>query len=298
MGLRDAIPAIRTLLAKGDSEAPLALAELGDGDSIPEIRKLLSAKRYDHRKTAACTALALLNDIESVEAIGRMRDEAATARRIWPALKAMDAPDGAALPETIGPYGYSTASEYQPQLMEGTNSTHGFPRYLSVRAAATVRAKRSVENLQVWLGQEGGEYPGLIAAAALARMGRSEGAAALLKAERLLFCLNAARRPDAWAKLDGVSTRLDHYGTFESIHRALAKEAALEIEGPPAGSDARVAWERVHQRFRKWGRPATLAEAFEMIEDQRWSVVLENDRLRVLPHDDAVLFWTAWAKSR
>ncbi len=296
VGNPDAIPGLRGLLERKRVSAAVALAELGDRESIPAIRPFLASRVHGHPGTA-CTALALLDDVESAARIGAMED-AGVARRIWPALKSMDGPDGAALPEKEGYSGDWSSSEYQPALREGTNSTYGFPRFLGVRGAATARAGRSTEALVSWLGKSGSDSPGLIAAAALTRMGRTEGIPSLLEAERLLFCLNSVRRPEAWARLEGKTTSLNLYAPYEKIHRALAREAGLELEGPPDGSDARKAWVDVHQRFRKWGRPATLAEAFEMLEDARWSVVLEEDRLRIVPQDEALGFWSRWARTR
>ncbi len=295
IGERKAIPVLRELLAKGDPEAALALGELGDRESIPALRNLLAHRDLSPR-VAASTALALLDDQESAQRIGAM-DVAGVAKRIWPVLQGRATADGAALALDRPDRGSSYwDSEYHPQIQEGTNSTYGLPRYLAVRANATVRAGAPAEALEAILEKEGDEYPGVIAAAALVRMGRKEGVSWLLQHNRTTFGLNALRSPGTWAKLEAKTTALKAYATYEQIHRTLAKEAGLDVEGPPAGSDAHRAWTAVHQAFRKWGRPATIAEGFEMIEDFRWSVILESDRIRIVPIDEALPFWREWAK--
>jgi HEAT repeat protein len=296
MGCRDAVPELRKFMATGRADAVTALATLRDRESIPAIRALL--KNSDERmRGAACWALAVLDDVESLEQIREMK-EADDIRKIWPRLGSPIHPDGAALPTKVArntPYG---DSEFAWAISEGTNTSHGFPRYLSARAAATVRAGRTVEELKPWMGKEGDEYHGLIASAALARMGRREGAPALLEAERLLFALNGIRAPETLKLLESKTTSLDLYAPYEKIHRALAAEAGLALEGPPADSDAHVAWTQMHQRYWKLGRPATIAEAFEMLEDDRWSIVLENDRIRVVPQDAALKFWSDWFEGK
>lgn len=293
MGLRDAVPSLRESLARGESQAAVQLAELGDRESLPAIRKLLENPDVDVRRNAT-SALAMLEDTESL-GILRAVPEAPSLSLIWPAIGRAPEIDDAALPLIGTPPGVSWSGEYSAALVEGTNSTYGFPRYLSVRAAASVRGGRTPEQLLPWLGKTGNDYPGLIASAALARLGRKEGIPDLLEADHLLMSLNAARNPETWRRLESKTTMLNTYAPYQEVHQALAKEAGLELEGPPKDSDAYIAWSHVHQRFHKWGRPPTITEAFEMMDESRWSIVLEKDKIRVVPHDQAVILWTEWA---
>lgn len=290
MGDRRAIPGLREFLNPPDGSALIALAELEDRESIPAFRALLTNRDRNLRQ-AACTALALLDERESIPAISKLGNEADTARRIRPALN-QERPDSAVL--TLGPdqtvWG---GTEYAPQISYGTNSTHGFPRYLSVRAAATARSAANVGMLFQMM-KNGGEY-GPYAAAALVRMGHREGLAAVLESERYTAGLNALRRPAAWKALEGKTTTLTLYAPYQDIHKRLAAEAGLPLEGPPEGSDAHKAWTDVHNRLRKWGRGPSIAEAFELIEDDRWSVVFEDDRVRIVPRDQAKELWARWA---
>jgi hypothetical protein len=119
----------------------------------------------------------------------------------------------------------------------------------------------------------------------------------LLDAGRPLFSLNRLRRPEAFDRLEQRTIALRLYGTYEELHRRLAREAGLALEGPPADSPARQAWSNVHQTFEKWGAPPSLVQSFDLLEDDRWCVVLEEDRLRILPLDEGLAFWRAWQKS-
>lgn len=289
MGDPRAIPGVREFLNPPNMTAVVALAELGDRESLPSIRLLLS-NRDRNLRGAACTALAILDDRESIAAVSKLGPEADTARRIWPAL-GQERRDSGAVAPGADQHTWS-GTEYGPQLIYGSHSTHGYPRYISVRAVATARSGVDVDSLRQIAESEGERA--LYASAALVRLGRREGLAHLLKEDHFIVALNRLRRPETWAWLDGKPSTVNAYAPYRVLHERLAAEAGLRLEGPPPASDAHKAWTDVYNRLGKWGRPPSIVEAFELIEDSRWSVVFEADRIRIVPLDQAKSVWTLW----
>jgi HEAT repeat protein len=295
VGNKDVLPALRKRLTTHPSaDLILALGRLGDRESAPALRKFLGHSEYPVRE-AACTALALLEDGEAAKEISALKQEASQARKIWAALGDDGIPDAAVY--SIDGERRPWSSEFAPQLLEGGSSTHGHPRSLSVCASATSKAGISADLLLERLRLCWHPQGELVVAAALVRMGRPEGLAPLLEARVPLFSLNRLRRPEAFKRLEEKTIRLRVYAPYEEIHRRLAHEAGLALEGPPAGSDAYQAWANVHQTFEKWGAPPSIAQGFDMHEDDRWCVVLEEDRIRILPREEGMNFWRAWQRT-
>jgi hypothetical protein len=113
------------------------------------------------------------------------------------------------------------------------------------------------------------------------RSGSPDGVPALLGALHEQFALNALRRPDLWKKLASIQApnRGGYRGEYLETE-ALAAAAGLKLD---VGGRENDAW------FHRDYGPRSLLKALEMS-----SAILEEDRLRVLPPDEAWRFWSAW----
>jgi len=180
-------------------------------------------------------------------------------------------------------------SEYHQQQWNSYNNLIG---------AATAKASVDTEILRKMMKSDSDPDVSLSAAVALARMGYRDGVRLLIDSDSMVFGLNALRNPPLFRRLDQKPVTWRLYATYEEIHRKLASEAGLILEGPPEGTHAHHAWKNVHNRLWKWGRAPSLAESFEMAEDSRWSVVLEDDRIRIVPSDQARELWIRWLDSQ
>jgi hypothetical protein len=133
------------------------------------------------------------------------------------------------------------------------------------------------------------------AASALVELGSREGAPLLLETPSSGFRLaplNLLRKPQVWVRLRKKTNRVFLIGTGAEILKKLAKDAdlALEIESSGPASTSLL-----ESRTLLRHRGDTLLESvLEVLGWGDWEMILENDRLRLLPLKDALKFWRAW----
>lgn len=133
------------------------------------------------------------------------------------------------------------------------------------------------------------------AAAALCRLGVRAGAPAVMDWGEDRGALNALRSPALWKKLAGIPFQGNVEGTRQEILEAVARQAGLTIERPESFPAARY-WSSMPLR-RFGGRLPFVRLSgilLRVMQEGPWDVVLEGDRLRLIPHEEADRFWRSW----
>jgi HEAT repeat protein len=276
MGATSSTKAFLTLARKSHSEGALTvLATMGNKDAIPGIRDFLTPP-----SPSAIVALADLDDRESLPVIRtflqhedrRVREAACTALAIFhdeasiPAIQQLrkEAEDARRIWPVLGPVKPAPPPPDVDELLRRLKD----PTYVSERITTAI---------------------------ALLRKGRREGLPVLFENEYYCsFALNALRRPGQFEEFQRKAAPIRLYAPYQQLHERLALIAGLKLQELPQGIDEWKAWTDVHHSIQHRGRPPTLAEAYQIIEDDRWAVVLEEDRIRILPFDEARQFWTRW----
>ncbi|HLY07819.1 MAG TPA: hypothetical protein VKW04_00815, partial [Planctomycetota bacterium] len=110
------------------------------------------------------------------------------------------------------------------------------------------------------------------------------------------FELNAVRSPTGWAKLKSATLTEPYYGSAGDLLQKLAAASGMAYEGLPADSRELPALTGVFERILKAELPLGGVEVLERLTQTRWCVVLEADRLRVVPRKEAVEFWKEWVE--
>jgi hypothetical protein len=110
----------------------------------------------------------------------------------------------------------------------------------------------------------------------------------------MLFALNALRSPELRRRLESTPLRGGIAGEFGDVVRQIAKEAGLALLGEPSD-----------QNWGLWGmRRPRGADLWSILRSAsftqpalpgRMEVILEEGKLRLLPLDEAVRLWRAWA---
>jgi HEAT repeat protein len=278
MGATSSTKAFQTLARKyPTSHAISNLGAMGCRDAIPGIRDFLQKPEPE-----ALLALAELDDRDSIPDIRkalehedrRVRESAAMALAIFKdeasvaSIGALGKEANAA--RTIWPALGPLKNAPPPVTEEVLLKRMKDPNYSSER---------------------------ILTATKLLGYGHREGLSYLLDQDYYPFALNALRKPALWKELHDRHAPIRLYAPNRALHERLAQLIGLKLDGPPEGCDEYKAWTDVYQRIHRWGPPPNVIEAYEMIEDHRWAVVLEDDRIRILPFDEARRFWTEWAGS-
>jgi HEAT repeat protein len=310
LGLVEAIPPLRKLLESKNeatiSTAAGALAKLGDRNGIPRLRQLLGHASPDVRGSA-CLALALLGDRESTpQILAIARDPKGFPLSVSEALAVLRTPEARA-------------------LLAGRN-IHATPRYLAAIAGGgeevLTALRRRMEDPDLWKRCAGVELIGRIggdevtadlrrmlrdetvevrrsAAGMLCRRGFAEGVPLTWDRTRqrfapLPFALNGVRIPTVWAKLQSATLTEPFYGPVKDLVGRVAAAAGLPLEGLPASSREYPAWAGVYVRVYEADLPLRGIDALDLAWQERWMIVLESDRLRILPRREAIDFWKGW----
>jgi hypothetical protein len=133
------------------------------------------------------------------------------------------------------------------------------------------------------------------AASALCRRRDRRGVPELLSGELPMTSLNAIRAPEAWDRLVKGRLAEDWEGTRPQLLERVAREAGLRPELPPVKSLGEDLWTAQWVRIRSRGGSATLLEALDRVMDFRpFDVIVEADRLRILPREEARQTWKTW----
>lgn len=306
--VREARPDLYSLLERGDSynqeRILLALARMGDRDSLGTIRKFLQHSSETTR-AGACEALALLEgpaarkdvlevfkDPDATPYKALMRSE---AREAVPQLRDRLATHGAEVIEALMYFG---AAEALPQILAvlGKNSTIAhFSEGL--KAVARSYPRESIPVLRTHLASKESN-PSTLAAALLCEGGSSDGVPVLLENQQPSLSLNALRSPESWRPLCDRKIDRTLYGTGSKLLELVASEAGLKLEDLPAACIDAKAWTGHHYLLPQGLRPLRLIEVLERLEDRRWAFILERDAIRVVPREEALRIWKAWWASK
>lgn len=290
-------------------EAAWAAGRLGIREAIPDLLKLLNAKEGPHR-SEVIMALASLDAKEAIPGIvACLKDEDKSEDAMW-ALAALKARDAAkAIAEFLKDKRQSTRMQAMQALVR-LEGREAIPRILpllddeefsiceaTIEGLAELEAWDLARRVALCLDDRIAEVRAA-AAGFLARAGSREGVTALLEDEEDadLWVLNALRRPEVWKRLQRVKVTGKRFGTPLRKIRAMAKEAGMDVEvvaGPWGDGERRL--------DREWGtseldRPTPLLDAIWWELPQEYELILESDRIRLIPREEALRFWRAWWK--
>jgi HEAT repeat protein len=313
LGLVEAIPLLRAALAAPPrgriSNLPVALATLDDRESIPAIRKLLKDEASETRGAAAL-ALVLLEDRDSFKSIvDQASQEQHFSSPLRDALTLIRTPESRAVlarnvyyssprfNSAVAPGG----TEVIASLRQTMNHQDVWTRWGAIIALGHVAGDEILPDLRKAMAEDESSEVMDAAALMLCRRGLREGVLRTWQHSRgafqnLPFELNAVRSPAGWAKLREATLTEPFYGSTEDLLKKLAASAGLAYEGLPGDSKEQPALSGVQVRIPKAELPLSGVEVMERITLSRGGVVLEDDRLRVLPRKEAREFWKEWVE--
>jgi HEAT repeat protein len=297
-GPKEAVPDILALLKEDEPRILYwvisTLTRMGEKESLPIILPFLEHKDASVR----------------LASLGAFRHMAARSEwtKLMPRLKDPSAQIRASAIDILKGY---EAKEAIPKLIDALRDDQAGVRYASVQALTTLSGKEVLGPLRPLLKDPHHGVRGE-AAYVLCRLGLREGVPVLLAAAeegefsfmgdirvggffaivhewRPLHSLNAIRQPTLWSRMR--DTRLKHSlnAKREAIFKSVALEAGLELDWPRTPEPDTYGICKLAENTR-------LADAFEFLEYDKFDVILEPGRLRILPGDEALKFWTAWWK--
>ena len=296
IGAKEAEPDLRALLKeKGESRsaAALALADLGAADAPDLLAGVLLEEEYPDQSLAA-------------ERLARMGPAAVPALRIaakkgGPVVRQLvvDAIPGAGGKDVV------------PDLVAALGDAEFDVRRSAVIGLQELLARNAVADLKKLLKDEAPVVK-IAAADALCSFG-DDAAATVLLAEsknRLqlvdqvipLTSLNALRQPEVWARLAATRPEFVPDGRIRSVLNRVGKAAGLKVEISDLESDhdsANDPWKgrRLMDEARH-RTPHLLSVLWRVGGNGAYDFILEPDRIRVVPHTEAVKFWSDWLKRR
>jgi hypothetical protein len=311
MDLKEAIPMLRTHLGSANTrvvmEAARALGILGDRDSLPALRKLMGHSDASVR-TAATIALSMMGDHESLRRIVEItRDKEGGYRDELTPLLYLGTPEARkeflvnfrshrhmASPAMAAVFG----EELLPALLPLLKSSNPGDRRNALAVAGLIPGDIMLAELRRML-QDPYDDARVTAAEMLCRRGLREGVPVVLgntldRYRGLNFELNAVRTPGTWKRLQEMELKQPLYASARDLIARIAGDAGLSFEEPPAQDPNRSTWMNTYVRLQEWGRPLTLLDALDRIRHRQWMVILENDRLRLVPREQALQFWNQW----
>jgi hypothetical protein len=109
--------------------------------------------------------------------------------------------------------------------------------------------------------------------------------------------LNALRQPAAWERLRGKVLGKDLRGRARDLLETVAAEGQVRLDLDPKDLDRAVVSGSTAGPKWTWSRGTPVLEALgRMLEERGCSMVVEADRVRVVPLFQAVEFWEAWVR--
>jgi hypothetical protein len=142
------------------------------------------------------------------------------------------------------------------------------------------------------------------AAMALCLLGSKEGVATLLEERANLTLVSALRRPEAWARLSGLSAKrggpLTSPGALKDDVKTWADHCGLRVRWA-AGSRGqlllwRVDWELPSTGLYRPG-PGAAGGLAAFMNDGRFGAIVEDAEIRIVPYDVAWTFWRDWLRA-
>jgi HEAT repeat protein len=304
MNYREALPDLRKLLGRDDARRAVsvlpALVEFGDRESLPRIRHLVQSRVYGVNGPAAA-ALAALEGRDALPTIREAMKNAGEDERpgLLDALVRL-APDEAIplLRETMkdrlssGFRGLLALGqpEARPIVDRWLDDPSGPTRKLGLESLFQLEGRRLILRLRSTLSDPD-DFMRETAAKLLVQAGERDGVPVLLESKKNLIVLNAVRAPALWERF--ATTRLDEpfYGSAKEVLEHVARKLGLAFEAPKTDAANVGRWTNVYHRVGSRFKPRPMAEELEYFP---WFVVLEPDRLRAIPPDQAPAFWSAW----
>ncbi|HVR85953.1 MAG TPA: HEAT repeat domain-containing protein [Planctomycetota bacterium] len=314
LGSRRAVPALGRLLDAPQSPCRTRTAALQvmlclDGpETVEALRRIARSPGHPMRESAI-RGLATISAWESVSDLLPclhdrsllVQDAAADAlaqlgvREAVPALRTLLQEDKAgrrtALLLALARLG---ATETAPRILELLHHEDAEVVASAIQSAQRLRLR---EALPALLGLSRGDDHALrpLAAGALARLGDPSEVPRLLEGDaHELFLLNRLRRPELWERLESLPRTRAHPQDPPPAWAELACDAGLEIslELDPDYED----WVDRRRRDSCQGGVTTLLEELEELIDGRFycTVILEDDRIRVLPTSAARQLLKEW----
>ncbi|HVE41925.1 MAG TPA: HEAT repeat domain-containing protein [Planctomycetota bacterium] len=262
--LKDEIEAIRR-------DAAFGLGRFGDKASLADLRAALQDEDVHLRRVAA----SALGSLQSKEAVPDL-------------LKLLKAEDPMVRGAAASALADLRALETRPEILKLTRDQDKDVRVDAVTALADLGVTDSVDDLRALLNDE---QVRPAAARALLRLGSRDGVPALLEAAEKgdvfsLVYLNALRRPEVWSGLQTKMLRRDLRGKPKDAAAAWAREAGMAL-------DAIRGDERLTLRSYR-GRTSLWHALWELSTREDNGLVFETDRIRNLPHKEALKFWKDW----
>lgn len=306
LGAKEAIPALRKVLDHRNGyevrQALLALGTLGDREGLPEIRKRLGHADFGVREAAALAIAAIEGKSAVAELLPPLREKGdgaparalamlGTAEAVPDLLRLLEADNKPVAGSVLWALAELRASAALPKLLQRVRAGED-PE--GVRAIVRTWPKDSQDIVRALPAKDPSSAQWR--AELLCEVGSREGAALSLEAYWIPDSINAIRNPKTWTVLTTRRLSAPRFGPMNELAEQVASEAGLKLEGPPADSPLAKPWAGCYRRIGALGRGQTLAEAVQLLQDRHWAIVVETDRLRVLPRSDAVAFWTAWLK--
>jgi HEAT repeat protein len=270
--VKESIPKLIPVLQDPDQavrrQAALALATLGAQEALPGILRLLASKEFNVRSDAV-RALGILKAREAIPAISK----ALSADRNLGGEAAM----------ALGSLG---AKEEIPAIVKLLQSEGPQSRFGALRALGQLKATGTASEMAKLL-VDPEAYVRHEAAMNLCRMGSWEGVPVILGEEYDLNGLNALRQPELWQRLEALGVETPIEGTSREILERLAKMAGLRLDCPSHPTLDQW-WMRISWEF------ITFVGAVNDAAGSGFRIVVEPDRIRVLPRDHALEFWRSW----
>jgi HEAT repeat protein len=321
MGARDAEPDLRALL-KHENETlrcstAYALSDLGVEDRLQLVGNLLRSEEF-HIQLEASERLAAEGPTAVPVLRGCLKDRNRHARRLAAeALGKMKAVEATADLEALFADPDEKVRESAVDAIEDLNlknrATPILPllkdpawgvRHSAARALGTMEAREAIPGLHGLL-EDDAPYVRIAAARSLARLGDDRGVPVLLREAKdrhklvqqviSLTALNALRDPKAWDRLRATPLASPLEGRTPRVLEKVCTAAALKLELSDDDSDmdeSDAPW--MERRLRVYeGRP--ILDVVEGIRGNgAYDFILEPDRLRVVPHSEAIRFWSDW----
>lgn len=313
---REAVSALHRLGAKETASSLVRL--LGDDDPGVSLMAGETLVRWQARGTAPGVAAFLRNPSERVRetALGTLAGLGA-AGEIPSVSRALKDPEASTRRAALRTLGWLGASARLPEIQEALRDADPSVREAAVAAAGDMRAREAAGRIAELLEDPdrsvrgraartldllgaAGSVPGIVAllqddagevrraaAEALCGLGRKEGVPALMEQASLsssagFGSLNALRRREAWRRLRAVSLRAG-----DALESA-SKGSGLAIDGSALGPSERrpeSVW------FPPWEGPS---DGADLLTRMAVEAILEEDRIRLVPREQAALFWKDW----
>jgi|SRR5882672_2507486 len=282
LGAREMIPRILPLLKDPDEQvrwfSSSALGKLGDPATIPDLLRLL-ADPQPRVRWAATAALGEMGAREAIPKIrSRLEDESGEVQ-------------GGALDALVK----LRAAEETVFIMPLLENESPGVRAGAVHALWKLGDWKAAPGIALRLKDSDPKVAGA-AAEWFCRMGSRRGVPAMLEQGQPLWPLNLIRRPEDWKRLD----QTDPGGALEvkpkELLGLLAHRHGLVLDWSEKLLDTDPPWV-TRWTFNPQRSEGGTLETFMAIAGDCGELVLERDRIRVLPRDEALRFWRDWWKS-